>query len=140
MHSKQIGLPGGQFEAEDRDLEYTSIRETNEELGVDPDSIKIIGQLSEIYIPPSNFLVKPYVAYMNEFNEFIPDEQEVNRVIKTSLSNLLSLQIEKRDKYIQNGKLKMEVASFIIDQEVVWGATAMMLNEFRTIIKENFSL
>jgi 8-oxo-dGTP pyrophosphatase MutT (NUDIX family) len=137
VHSKQIGLPGGQFEADDKDLEYTSIRETKEELGVDPARIKIIGQLSEIYIPPSNFLVKPYVAHLNEFREFIPDEVEVNRVIKTSVLDLLSLQIEKRDKYIQNGKLKMEVSSFIIDQEVVWGATAMMLNEFRTILKEN---
>ena len=136
VHSKQIGLPGGQYELGDKSLEQTSIRETNEELGVDPSKVKIIGQLSEIYIPPSNFLVKPYIAHLSEFKEFIPDTVEVDRVIKTSLKDLMGYPIEKREKFVQQGKLKLQVSSFIIENEVVWGATAMMLNEFRTLLRE----
>jgi 8-oxo-dGTP pyrophosphatase MutT (NUDIX family) len=136
VHSKQIGLPGGKFEIGDKDLQYTSIRETKEELGVDPDHIQILGNLSEIYIPPSNFIVKPYIGYLSKFKEFVPDKYEVNRVIKTSLENLISLPIEKKEKFIRDGNLKAKVSSFIIDNEVVWGATAMILNEFRTIIND----
>ena len=136
VHSKQIGLPGGQYEEQDESLEMTSIRETNEELGVDRSKIQIIGQLSEIYIPPSNFLVKPFVAYLSEYKEFIPDEVEVNRVIKTPLRDLMAYPIEKREKFIQQNNLKIQVSSFIIEDEIVWGATAMMLNEFRTLLRE----
>ncbi len=136
VHSKQIGLPGGQYEEQDESLERTSIRETNEELGVDQNKIQIVGQLSEIYIPPSNFLVKPFVAYLSEYREFIPDDVEVNKVIKTPLRDLMGYPIEKREKFVQQGNLKIQVSSFIIENEVVWGATAMMLNEFRTLLRE----
>lgn len=137
VHSKQIGLPGGQYEEDDKDLEYTSIRETKEELGVDPSKVTILGQLSELYIPPSNFLVKPYIGYLDEVQEFIPDEVEVSKVIITSVSELISLPIEQKSKFVRDGNLKMMVSSFIIEQETVWGATAMMLNEFRMILKKH---
>ena len=136
VHSKQISLPGGQMDETDVDLSYTSIRETHEEIGVEPHKIKLLGQLSEIYIPPSNFLVQPYVGYLKESVPFIREEAEVSRIIKTSLTQLLQLPIEKRDKFVRTGNIKMEVSSFIIDDEVVWGATAMMLNEFRTLLLE----
>lgn len=136
VHSKQISLPGGQVDEGDVDLAFTSLRETHEEIGVAPDRIKLIGQLSEIYIPPSNFLVTPFVGYLNQHTEFIREEKEVNRIIKTGVKELMDLSIEKRDKFVRDGNVKMEVSSFIIDNEVVWGATAMMLNEFRTVLKE----
>lgn len=136
VHSKQISLPGGKYENTDLDLAFTSIRETKEEIGVNPDKIKMIGHLSEIYIPPSNFLVKPFVAYLEEYNGFIPDKVEVDIIIKTSVNELINLPIEKSKKYFPQKNEKTMVSSFIIDDEVVWGATAMMLNEFRTLLKE----
>ncbi len=136
VHSKQIGLPGGKFEKADKDLEATSIRETMEELGVDPSGIQILGSLTEIYIPPSNFLVKPYVGYLSDFKGFIPDITEVNRVIITSLPSLIKLAIEKKKEVLREGNISVKVASFMIDDEVVWGATAMMLNEFKTVVKK----
>ena len=136
VHSKQIGLPGGKFEKGDLNLQNTSLREANEEIGVNPDHIEILGHLSEIYIPPSNFLVKPYIGYLQYYEEFVADEVEVNRIIKTPVKQLLELPIEKRKKYVKNGKFSAQVSSFIIEQEVVWGATAMMLNEFRVLLRE----
>lgn len=136
VHSKQISLPGGQVDEGDRDLAFTSLRETHEEIGVAPERVTLIGQLSEIYIPPSNFLVTPFVGFLNTQTEFVREEKEVNRIIKTSVQELIDTSIEKREKFVRDGNLRMEVSSFIIDNEVVWGATAMMLNEFRTLLKE----
>lgn len=136
VHSKQISLPGGQKDATDHDLEYTSLRETNEEIGANHNDIKVLGNLSEIYIPPSNFLVKPFVGYLANYNDFVRDEVEVNRIIKTPLYDLVESTIEKREKLVKDGNFKAEVSSFIIDDEVVWGATAMILNEFRMLLKE----
>jgi 8-oxo-dGTP pyrophosphatase MutT (NUDIX family) len=135
VHSKQIGLPGGKFEKEDGNLEQTSIRETKEELGVDPRSIKIVGSLTEVYIPPSNFLVKPYIGILSDFKGFVPDQIEVNRVLTSSLNSLLRLPIKKTERYVKDGEFSAQVSSYIIDNEVVWGATGMILNEFKTIIK-----
>jgi len=136
VHSKQIALPGGQVDKDDKDLEATSIRETMEELGVDPSNIEILGSLTEIYIPPSNFLVRPYVGYLNKFTGFEPDIVEVNRVIPTSLPSFIELPIKKMEKYVRDGNITTQVSSFIIDNEVVWGATAMMLNEFKGVLKK----
>lgn len=137
VHSKQISLPGGKYEKSDGNLSNTSLRETEEELGIAAKSINLIGSLSEIYIPPSNFLVKPYVGFLEESPNYIPDPIEVERVIETSLSSFLALPIEKREKYVRDGDYKAQVSSFIVDEEVVWGATAMMLSEFKMIIEEN---
>lgn len=136
VHSKQISLPGGQHDKTDPNLKYTSLRETNEEIGANKEKIEVLGNLSEIYIPPSNFLVKPYVGFLAEYTGFVRDEIEVSRIIKTPLQELLDSSIEKREKFVNDGNFKAEVSSFIIDNEVVWGATAMILNEFRTLLKE----
>ena len=136
VHSKQISLPGGQKDATDHDLEFTSLRETNEEIGAIKEDIEVLGHLSEIYIPPSNFLVKPFVGFLTQNNDFIRDEVEVNRIIKTPLQDLVESSIEKREKLVKDGSFKAEVSSFIIDDEVVWGATAMILNEFKILLKE----
>ena len=135
VHSRQISLPGGQYEDSDKDLQFTSIRETEEELGISSDGIEVIGKLSDIYIPPSNFLVEPYVGFTEKELEFQPDEIEVERVIPTSVREFASLEIEKDEREIRDGKLRIQVNSFRIDNEVVWGATAMMLSELKMIMK-----
>jgi 8-oxo-dGTP pyrophosphatase MutT (NUDIX family) len=137
VHSRQIGLPGGQKENQDKDLIATAIRETKEEIGADANQVTILGALSELYIPPSNFLVKPVVAFYDKINEFYPDKTEVSRILTSSLNDLINLNIEKREIFIRHQEQPSRVSCFIIDKEIVWGATAMILNELRTLITEN---
>ena len=137
VHSRQIGLPGGQKEKQDKDLVATAIRETSEEIGANVKQIKILGALTEIYIPPSNFLVKPVVALYEPLNDFVPDKTEVSRILTSSLNELIELNIEKRKVFIRHQRHQTTVSCFIIDEEIVWGATAMILSELRAIIIEN---
>jgi 8-oxo-dGTP pyrophosphatase MutT (NUDIX family) len=137
VHSRQVGLPGGQKEPDDLNLNATALRETFEEIGAVEKNIKIIGSLTEIYIPPSNFLVKPVVGIYEPYQTFIPDKSEVSRILTTSLEELVDLKIEKRELLIRQDKQTTSVSSFIIDDEIVWGATAMILYELRTLLIEN---
>jgi len=137
VHSRQIGLPGGQKEKQDKDLISTAIRETYEEIGATVNHINILGELTEIYIPPSNFLVKPVVAYYDPISEFKPDKTEVSRILTSSLNELIDLRIEKKEVFIRHQKHQTTVSCFIIEEEIVWGATAMILSELRTLIIEN---
>src|ERR1019366_5359636 len=88
VHSGQVAFPGGKFEDADKDLQQTALRETYEEIGVDPDKIKIIGQLTDVYINPSNFLVSPFVGYINEHPDFIVNAREVQKIIVYNLFDL----------------------------------------------------
>jgi 8-oxo-dGTP pyrophosphatase MutT (NUDIX family) len=136
VHSRQVGLPGGQKENTDKDLIATAVRETHEEIGAVKSHITIIGTLTEIYIPPSNFLVKPVIGIYKPFKTFIPDKSEVAQILTSSLQELIDLKIEIRDIYIRNDKTKTKVSCFIIENEIVWGATAMILYEFRTLLNK----
>jgi 8-oxo-dGTP pyrophosphatase MutT (NUDIX family) len=137
VHSRQVGLPGGQKESEDLNLNATAVRETFEEIGAVEKNIKIIGSLTEIYIPPSNFLVKPVVGIYEPYKTFIPDESEVSQILTSSLHELIDLKIEKKDIYIRKDKTKTTVSCFTIEDKIVWGATAMILYEFRALLLEN---
>jgi len=137
VHSRQIGLPGGQKEEKDKGLYATAVRETYEEIGAVKNNITILGALSEIYIPPSNFLVKPIVGFYDPSKPFIADKSEVSRILTSSLFELINLKIEKKERYIHKDKFKTPVSCFMIENKIVWGATAMILYEFRTLLLEN---
>ena len=85
VHSSQIGFPGGKVEDFDANLEQTALRETHEEVGIHPDKVQIIKAFSEIYIPPSNFLVAPFMGISHEELTFIPNLDEVKRVLEFSI-------------------------------------------------------
>lgn len=136
VHSNQIGFPGGKEERQDKDLLDTALRETFEEVGVRPHEISVIRSLSKIYIPPSNFEVQPYIGlYQNEL-PFVVQETEVEALVEISLSDLLD------DKNLITQRLStsyadnIEVPAFRLNNHIVWGATAMMLNEIRDIFKQ----
>lgn len=134
VHSSQIGFPGGKVEIEDKNLMHTAIRETEEEVGVPQKEIEIIKPLSEVYIPPSNFLVQPYIAFVKSTPNFKPDAREVKKVLEVPLSVLLDhntlIKTNMSTSYADN----LEVPAFFIQDYVVWGATAMMLSEFKDTI------
>lgn len=130
VHSSQIGFPGGKEEKHDIDYWQTALRETEEELGISPSSIQKIGQLSEVYIPPSNFLVFPYVGYVSSFPEFIPDPREVKEVFTLSVKNLIHPANFYQQK-VHVGSLVYSVPAFNVEGRVIWGATAMMVSELK---------
>lgn len=130
VHSSQIGFPGGKEEDQDSDFWQTALRETEEELGVPPDSIQKIGQLSEVYIPPSHFLVYPFVGYAKSFPKFIPDPREVSEVFTLSVKNLLHPANFYQQK-VSVGSLEYSVPAFNVEGRVIWGATAMMVSELK---------
>ncbi len=135
VHSSQIGFPGGKVEEYDADLEETALRETHEEVGIHPEKIKIIKPFSEIYIPPSNFLVAPFMGVSHEELSFIPDLDEVKRVLEFSIADFLDDNSITKVKMSTSYATDIEFPAFMVDKYVVWGATAMMMSELKETIK-----
>lgn len=133
-HSGQISLPGGKFEPEDFDLTATSLRETGEETGIDASEISIIGRLSTLEIPVSNFEVHPFVGCIDKKPGFSPDPTEVEYLIEANLNQLANPDIRKT-KVIKIGEYAVELPYYDYNGNHIWGATAMMLSEFLEVIR-----
>ena len=135
-HGGQISLPGGKVDENDKDRIYTALREAEEEIGVASSDVTVIGTLSEIYIPPSNFKVLPVIGYINQRLDFVREEYEVEQIIETPLVKLLDESNHKaKDMSVPIGTLK-QVPYFDVDGHVVWGATAIILSEFVHILRD----
>mgnify|MGYP001952813145 CR=1 FL=1 len=136
VHSNQIGFPGGKVEETDIDLKATALRETHEEVGVSPEKVTIIKSLSEVYIPPSNFEVQPFIGLSNTLLSFEAQESEVEEIVEIRVSdflddsNLFSQRLST--SYAEN----VEVPAFRLNGHVVWGATAMMLSEIKELLNQ----
>jgi 8-oxo-dGTP pyrophosphatase MutT (NUDIX family) len=136
VHSGQISFPGGKWEEGDADLAATAVREAYEETGVFKEDITVIGQLTPLYIPPSNFLVHPFVGISKTKPYFIPDTIEVQKLIEVNIETLLDERvIGEKEITVRNG-LKMVVPFYDIEGHTVWGATAMIISEFKTLLNE----
>jgi 8-oxo-dGTP pyrophosphatase MutT (NUDIX family) len=132
-HSGQISFPGGKVETDDENLEQTALRETSEELGILKNKIQILGKLSPLKIQVSGFEVNPFVGFINEKPFWKPDPDEVAYLIEAPVTELLNPSISK----IENWKLhntNVDVPFYKIENEKIWGATAMILSEFIEII------
>ena len=135
VHSSQIAFPGGKVEEIDYDLKQTALRETHEEIGIHPNDIHVIRDFSSIYIPPSNFLVYPFLGVSQVELTFTLQQEEVAGIIELPLATLLD------DSIIFNKNLEtsysklIEVPVFQIEEHSVWGATAMMLSELKDVLK-----
>jgi 8-oxo-dGTP pyrophosphatase MutT (NUDIX family) len=135
VHSDQISFPGGKLEAFDENLQQAAVRESNEELGILPDHVSILGELTQVYIPPSNFLVNPFVGFSEERPDFIPDNKEVTEVLEVSVSDILNPKNLEMVNLDLRGK-QIEAPAYILNGHVVWGATAMMLSELSHLIQK----
>jgi len=127
-HSGQVSFPGGAWETEDLSLEQTAIRETREEIGVAGD-IEILGALTPLHIPVSNFMVSPFVGWIDETPEFLPDRSEVQYVIEVSLRELLDPAMRDSETLYHHGR-PVEAPFYRVGLDKIWGATAMILSEF----------
>lgn len=135
-HSGQVALPGGKFEPGDKDLIYTALREAEEEVNIPAHKVETIGTLTEMYIVASNFRVLPVIGYVHEKPRFIPEIKEVADIIETPLDWLLDDSRVGEKNIVVADKYKIRSPYFDIHGHMVWGATAMMLNEFITLLKQ----
>jgi 8-oxo-dGTP pyrophosphatase MutT (NUDIX family) len=135
VHSRQISLPGGSWEPADTDYIATALRETEEEIGVNRLDIEVIGLLSSLYIPPSNFWVQPVLGYMPKRPAFLPDPTEVAAIFPARLEALLQGHLLGESNIQHSTGLHLTVPSYTIDGRIVWGATAMMLSEIVELMK-----
>lgn len=126
-HSGQISFPGGAWEETDPDLEATALRETREELGIEH-GIEVLGALTPLHVPVSNFMVYPFLGWMEGQAIFHPDQTEVQYVIEVPLEHLLDPD-NRLNMEMRHGTMNFKAPYFKVDQEQIWGATAMMLNE-----------
>ena len=134
VHSSQIAFPGGKVEDFDVDLRETALRETHEEIGVNPNHVNVIRAFTEVYIPPSNFMVSAFMGISQQTQNFVLQPDEVSGIIELPVTDLLN------DSLVQNVRMNtsygsdISVPAFVINDHIVWGATAMILSE----IKETF--
>lgn len=135
VHARQISFPGGKMEPDDTGLAHTSLRETEEEIGVSATSVKLIRGLTEVFIPPSNFIVKPFLGFTQTEPLFRKQESEVADLVMVPLKHLLEESFVTSFTLDTSYAKQIEVPAFHFDKHVVWGATAMMLAEIKDVIK-----
>ncbi len=136
VHSGQISLPGGSVEHSDNNLFATALREAEEETGIFKNNVDLIGKLTELYIPPSNFLVTPFVGIHTSKPLFIPHSREVARIVELNLEKIMDEKlIHEKNMKLSSG-LTVLTPYFDFDGLVVWGATAMILSELKSVLYE----
>ena len=136
VHSAQVGFPGGKPEPEDCSKEATALRETFEEIGVSSDKITVLRELSSLYIPPSNFLVAPFLGIAESPLTFTLQESEVETILEVPLTEFLNKKSEVFSEVLTAEGSIYNVPAFKLSGRIVWGATAMMLIEIKTMINQ----
>ncbi|HAT70522.1 NUDIX hydrolase [Croceibacter atlanticus] len=136
VHSAQIGFPGGKVEPEDKDLKDTAKRETEEEVGVPYDDIQIIKKMTTAYIPPSNFNVHPFIGYIEDTPKLIKQDDEVEDIVLVDIDDFLNEDSLIEETLTTSYATELTVPAFHLNGHVVWGATAMMLSEIKTLFKQ----
>jgi 8-oxo-dGTP pyrophosphatase MutT (NUDIX family) len=138
-HSAQISFPGGKAEAGENAAQ-AALREAEEEIGIHQADVQVVGKLSDFNVIPSNFLVTPIVGALNYVPVFKPDPREVDKIIYAELNDLLREDAVYEEEILAGGLYPMIAPHFLIEGEIVWGATAMMLNELRFVVREIYRL
>lgn len=138
-HSGQIGFPGGKAEQTDADLLATALREAQEEVGLLSCDVDIIGGLSSLYIPVSNFNVHPFVGYTGKRPDYILSAIEVESVLEVPITELFHP--ERVTKVVvtspaDKGFIRKVPAYKLEDETIIWGATAMMISELQMLLEE----
>ncbi|SOD97443.1 NUDIX hydrolase [Spirosoma fluviale] len=133
VHAGQMAFPGGRMERIDENLTRTALREAQEEVGIRVSDVKVLGLLTELYIPPSNFYVQPVVGVLPYRPDFYPDPREVEAVVEVDLDTLLDETIVG-DSQIEVRGVTIDAPFYQIQGYRVWGATAMMISELLMVI------
>lgn len=137
-HRGQISFPGGKMDEIDDSLVSCALRELQEELGIDPDKVDILGQLTPLYVYVSNFLVYPFIGFIRQKPFYFPEEKEVSQVFDVPLDYFLKEEIIKNKNIEAHGRILKDTPCYDLNEHTLWGASAMILSEFLTLFREDF--
>lgn len=135
VHSAQVGFPGGKLEHSDRSIKACAIRETFEEVGVPTKHIEVLRALTQVYIPPSNYYVYPFIGVLKQTPHFIKQDEEVEAILEIALTDFINDANVVAESVSTSYNQEVVVPAFNLNGYVVWGATAMMLSEIKDLIK-----
>lgn len=136
-HSGQISFPGGRFEPADQNLANTAVREAEEEIGIAQKDIQLLGALSHLYIPVSNFLVHPYIGFVDYTPQFQPEVSEVAGLLETPFKTFLQEEnVAQKAIHLPGNLVLKDVPHFKVGNKVIWGATAMMMSELVVLTQQ----
>lgn len=134
-HSGQLAFPGGRAEKTDASLLHTALRETREEVGIKLEPDAVIGKLSPVYIPVSNFLVQPFVAVMHSEPRYYADPREVVDIINVPLQHFLDADVKTKQHITVGKNMRLHVPGYTLGDRLLWGATAMMMSEVEYLLR-----
>ncbi len=135
VHSGQVSFPGGKAEKSDPSLKHTALREAEEEVGITPSKVEVLGKLSDLYIPPSNFSVTPFVGFLTKEPDFVTNG-EVDRLLIINWNHLTNPANTSLQR-LQHRTGSIEAPCYLINGDVIWGASAMILAELIEVITSN---
>lgn len=135
VHSGQIAFPGGRWEKTDKSLYHTALRESNEEIGLQTHAVEYLGKLSDLYVPPSNYLISPFVGFYKGNPNFVPDPKEVARILEIPFNFFLQPNAIQDTTIVLSSDFRLDCPAFVFEQETIWGATAMILHELIVLWK-----
>jgi 8-oxo-dGTP pyrophosphatase MutT (NUDIX family) len=134
-HSGQISFPGGKYDENDGNLITTALREVHEEIGVPPAQVEILGQLTELYIPVSNFVVYPFVGVLSGSPTFSLQAGEVEHIMMPPIRHFQEEGNKAfKELRVGTGVLLKDVPCYVVEEKAVWGATAMIISEFLELL------
>ncbi len=136
VHSGQVAFPGGRYELSDENLIRTALREAQEEIGLRLTDVRILGTLTELFIPPSNFFVLPVIGYIPYRPDFFPDAREVEDIFEVKLEEISDTGIIGSSEIVIGGEQVIAPHYEILGYKI-WGATAMMISELLTVLNSN---
>jgi 8-oxo-dGTP pyrophosphatase MutT (NUDIX family) len=134
-HQAQISLPGGRQDTGES-LTQTALREAREELGIVPETVRILGMLTPLYIPPSNYCIYPVVSAVAKRPNFSPSPKEVAETIEVPLGHLLETKNRVEEMWTIRG-MSVSVPFYAFQEHKIWGATAMVLSEFLELLSDS---
>jgi 8-oxo-dGTP pyrophosphatase MutT (NUDIX family) len=134
LHSGQIAFPGGKKDDSDTNLINTAQRECYEEIGIAPDNIKVLGTLSELFIQVTNMHVLPVVGVFNQPPKYKINKHEVDELFSVNINDLFTSENKKIETWEIRGQ-DVDIPFYYIQEQKVWGATAMILSELEQIIR-----